>query len=819
MSRDCKHCGESWRIQGIRNHEKHCPRNPQKQQSQAYAEQVEQREASQVPPRRRHPRDQTPWAPFRTRLDFEVAEFVQDTMLNKNQINTLISLIRRCSENPDGFTIHNQGVLRHVTLLSYHIILCPHVLLKFQKSMVTVPYKTGPQTFEMYARPLWNWALDIVQDPHLADFFVWDAERDYIFNGDRWEYFFTEPWTAEAIKLLPFILYADKAKLSSFGTQKGYPMVARLGNVVVSLRNSSDWGGGQIVGWLPVVEEDLAQSGKPKYVNFKNAVWHAAFYKLLESIVMPSKTGFMTQCGDGRDRCLFPMILILAADYEEACVMALIRGLRALYPCPICYVKKDEQSNLSKTAKLRTSGHSQEILNETRALNADAKEALLKGHGLREVDNVFWNVAYSDPHQALSFEHLHAYSSGLWGKHLFEQIKQHAQHLGPRVAADIDAQFSAFPRWRNLNHFDSVMSTAFNDGSKHEDIAKMIILASHNILERDIDEYKNKISRVLGMDEKEKSWEFPKMHWHIHAFLDILRKGAARNFGTKIDEALHGSARNTYLRQINFKDVAPQILKSEHRTMVGKLICDQIDDIDEIQRCEWDTSDEGDEEPEGKAPQDVADSDDNVALGSRLPAISFGTLEEKMKADDTTFNRFRIKFSKFFRVFLHTYESQLQDGNPVNFASMDEIVPCQFLKIFYQSLEDWSDQADFLCCSPNFHRHPRFDGALVLTANGNIFVQLIYVFEFTTNGKKYPFALVQPLDAPVGFITAKEKDLKLFRVRAKPRQASEFIPVRSIIHGAVLMPNSKKVGEFFVMDVLEGDMFLRLHDMYRDRFQ
>jgi len=141
------------------------------------------------------------------------------------------------------------------------------------------------------------------------------------------------------------------------------------------------------------------------------------------------------------------------------------------------------------------------------------------------------------------------------------------------------------------------------------------------------------------------------------------------------------------------------------------------------------------------------------------------------------------------------------------------------LKIFYQSLEDWSDQADFLRCSPNFHRHPRFDGALVLTANGNIFVQLIYVFEFKVNNKKYPFALVQPLDAAVGLITAKEKALKLFRVRAKPRQASEFIPVRSIIRGAVLMPNSKKVGEFFVMDVLEGDMFLRLRDMYRDRFQ
>ncbi|KAJ7746208.1 hypothetical protein B0H14DRAFT_2637012 [Mycena olivaceomarginata] len=124
--------------------------------------------------------------------------------------------------------------------------------------------------FEMYVRPLWNWTLDLLQDPQLADFFVWDAERAYIFDGNEYIRFFTEPWTAEAMwevpaiyqfnshisripdspdhKFCPYILYTDKAKLSSFGTQKGYPVVARL---------ASDWGGGQIVGWLPVLRKTL----------------------------------------------------------------------------------------------------------------------------------------------------------------------------------------------------------------------------------------------------------------------------------------------------------------------------------------------------------------------------------------------------------------------------------------------------------------------------------------------------------------------------------------------------------------------------------
>ncbi|KAF8215222.1 hypothetical protein K438DRAFT_1562013, partial [Mycena galopus ATCC 62051] len=54
------------------------------------------------------------------------------------------------------------------------------------------------------------------------------------------------------------------------------------------------------------------------YINFKQVVWHKAFFKLLESIAAHSKTGIWTKCRDGIERQLFPLVLILVADYEEA---------------------------------------------------------------------------------------------------------------------------------------------------------------------------------------------------------------------------------------------------------------------------------------------------------------------------------------------------------------------------------------------------------------------------------------------------------------------------------------------------------------------
>jgi len=54
-------------------------------------------------------------------------------------------------------------------------------------------------------------------------------------------------------KPLGFIIYADQTKLSSFGTQKGYPIVAQLANLPSEICNGKGLGGGRIVGLLPIV--------------------------------------------------------------------------------------------------------------------------------------------------------------------------------------------------------------------------------------------------------------------------------------------------------------------------------------------------------------------------------------------------------------------------------------------------------------------------------------------------------------------------------------------------------------------------------------
>lgn len=52
-----------------------------------------------------------PWKPFRSRLDFEVAELILEAALNRSSADRLIKLIHRAADNNDHdpFTLKNGG--------------------------------------------------------------------------------------------------------------------------------------------------------------------------------------------------------------------------------------------------------------------------------------------------------------------------------------------------------------------------------------------------------------------------------------------------------------------------------------------------------------------------------------------------------------------------------------------------------------------------------------------------------------------------------------------------------------------------------------
>lgn len=55
-----------------------------------------------------------PWTPFKTRAEFEFAEFALDAALNKRQVNSLIGLFHRCIAGEDKFELKDHAELMHM---------------------------------------------------------------------------------------------------------------------------------------------------------------------------------------------------------------------------------------------------------------------------------------------------------------------------------------------------------------------------------------------------------------------------------------------------------------------------------------------------------------------------------------------------------------------------------------------------------------------------------------------------------------------------------------------------------------------------------
>ncbi|KIJ28043.1 hypothetical protein M422DRAFT_270732 [Sphaerobolus stellatus SS14] len=107
---------------------------------------------------------------------------------------------------------------------------------------------------------------------------------------------------------------------------------------------------------------------------------------------------------------------------------------------------------------------------------------MLKNHGLHLVENAFWEIANSDPYLAYSYDMLHAFDSGEWGKY---QWPLFLDHLTQPQKVQLTRNMSQVLRWRGLNHYQEVTAVDFADGNNYRDILKCILPCIVDILPRD----------------------------------------------------------------------------------------------------------------------------------------------------------------------------------------------------------------------------------------------------------------------------------------------------------------------------------------------
>ncbi|KAG1858350.1 hypothetical protein C8R48DRAFT_564132, partial [Suillus tomentosus] len=114
--------------------------------------------------------DDTPWHPFTCHVDFEFAELTHKAALNKDQTNELLKFIWRVADGHTKFSFRTHADVATAWARA------SSQMTPLEKHVIPIDYKKQTIEYEVYSRPLWDWAMDLLANPLLAPHFVWDAQ-------------------------------------------------------------------------------------------------------------------------------------------------------------------------------------------------------------------------------------------------------------------------------------------------------------------------------------------------------------------------------------------------------------------------------------------------------------------------------------------------------------------------------------------------------------------------------------------------------------------------------------------------------------------
>ncbi|KAL1741517.1 hypothetical protein HDZ31DRAFT_16776, partial [Schizophyllum fasciatum] len=137
------------------------------------------------------PRNREPWVGFRTRLDYEICEFIIHTRLNTEETKRLLKLIH-CAQDTREFTVKSIEDLNERWRLAAQATL-------YKTTTFTAEGEGYKESYEMHHTSMLDWARSLVTDPELKDHLVYDAQRMFIHNGQKFERWVDEPYTANRL--------------------------------------------------------------------------------------------------------------------------------------------------------------------------------------------------------------------------------------------------------------------------------------------------------------------------------------------------------------------------------------------------------------------------------------------------------------------------------------------------------------------------------------------------------------------------------------------------------------------------------------------
>ncbi|KAF7333085.1 hypothetical protein MVEN_02373500 [Mycena venus] len=340
----------------------------------------------------------------------------------------------------------------------------------------------GTYNVEIHFRDPWEVMKRWIRDETLVPVSTWFSQQRYLcLNGkiDLSNLLYEEPctrtsWGAidDALPVnerypacyLSAHVWLDKGLVST--KVKMHPFLLCGCWIESATRNGSGNGGAALLSFvrIPAASREidpktLKGARRTEYDALKRNIYHTVCRVVMASLERRSRNGEAVRFGDGVTRAAHPGILI------------------DNHPCPKCLVHHEDLHNLCKRSDRRTS-HSMQAAN----LNATERKELLKSHGLHNFEHFLWTFDHSDPYAAASYDLLHYFDGGKWGRYVWVSIKEYLQLNG--LASKFNDYMNRFPTWRGLKHLPSPTTIEYSVEQTFVDILKSALPCLIQLLPR-----------------------------------------------------------------------------------------------------------------------------------------------------------------------------------------------------------------------------------------------------------------------------------------------------------------------------------------------
>ncbi|PPQ84187.1 hypothetical protein CVT24_001862, partial [Panaeolus cyanescens] len=309
------------------------------------------------------------YAPFTSKLDWEVARWAIKTDPGKNGLDRLLQIPGVVEKL--GLSFHNSRALYK------RLDVIKNKAGEWKTSRLRFNDNDDEEFIVRHRDPL-EAIKSLWQDPFLSPKMVFKPVRVYT-DKSMTQRIYSEMWTGKWWEFLqkrvrkggtvcPVIIATDKTQLTQFiGGKSAYPVYLTIGNIPRSIRRKPSAGACILIAYLSVekVKERPGMTETEQRSKVQR-VFHEAMRTVLSPLIDAGQNGVEMAGSDGAVREVFPILTCYVADYPEQCLVACCK----YGTCPKCTVTATQ---LGDTAEypLRTQKATEKVMKEAREAVAD----------------------------------------------------------------------------------------------------------------------------------------------------------------------------------------------------------------------------------------------------------------------------------------------------------------------------------------------------------------------------------------------------------------------------------------------------------------